>query len=128
MGAVNDMERMMYQPTAKQEAKWGALTVPQMPTDEEFKTRWAAKHKGKTTGWGMAKRDWVLNFLKNTREYQMGLWQGRVDNVRGLDYSEERNDNTYNLGYYRGYEGGTQGMDEATRTAFLAQYGAEVLA
>lgn len=55
----------------------------------------------------------------------MGLWQGRVDAARGLDYSEERSENTFNLGYYRGYteyESNRRGWDAATRQAFDSKY------
>jgi hypothetical protein len=38
-----------------------------------------------------------------TREYSQGCWQGKLDRASGLEYSEERNENVYNLGYYRGY-------------------------
>jgi hypothetical protein len=119
------MERKIYQPTEKQEAKWAAYTTPQMPSDEEFKARWAKSHGGKTAGWGMAKRDWVLASLKSSRDYQVGIWQGRVDAARGLDYSEERNDNHYNLGYHRGYCDYTsdrKGWDAAQRAEFDAKY------
>jgi hypothetical protein len=118
-------ERIMYQPTANQERKWAELAAIEMPSDDEFKARWAKRHGGKTTGWGLAKRDFVLANLKNSREYQMGLWQGRVDAARGLDYSEERSENTYNLGYYVGYtefESNYRGWDRATRERFDAQY------
>ena len=119
------MERKMYEPTEKQISKWNALIVPEMPTDEHFKTQWKKAHHGKETGWGMGKRNWVLSTMTNTREYQMGLWQGRVDAARGLEYSEERNENTYNLGYYRGYteyESNRRGWDNATCQSFDEKY------
>ena len=119
------MDRRMYEPTPEQEARWATLRVPREMTDEDFKALWAKKHGGKTTGWGIMKRDWVLGNLKNYREYHVGIWQGRVDAARGLPYSEERNENTYNLGYYRGYTdfaSDTKGWDEATRKAFYAKY------
>jgi hypothetical protein len=97
------MDRMMYKPTEKQEEKWSRFTEPTMPTDEEFKALWKKAHHGKEMGWGMIKRDWILGNLEKGREYQMGLWQGRVDAIRGLDYSEERLDKAYNVGYHRGY-------------------------
>lgn len=118
-------ERMMYEPTEKQEAKWAKLTIPEMPSDEMFKELWKTAHHGKLAGWGMGKRDWVVKMLGQTREYQMGLWQGRVDALRGVDYSEDRNENTYNLGYYRGYssfESDRKGMDKAQLAEFLAKY------
>lgn len=121
------MDRKMYQPTANQERKWAreAERVVEMPTDEEFKSRWAKCHHGKKAGWGMGKRDWILSNMTRTREYQMGIWQGRVDAANGLDYAEERNENTYNLGYYRGYtnyESNRRGWDAATRQRFDEQY------
>jgi hypothetical protein len=119
------MERKMYEPTENQERKWASLNLAPLPSDDEFKTRWAKAHHGKTAGWGMMKRDWIVSNLKNSREYQMGIWQGRVDRARGLEYSEERNDNTYNLGYYRGYtdyESNRRGWDRQTRKRFDEKY------
>jgi hypothetical protein len=119
------MDRKMYEPTAEQEAKWATLRVPREMTDDNFKALWAKKHGGKTAGWGMMKRDWVIGNLKYRREYHLGIWQGRVDAACGLSYSEERNENTYNLGYYRGYTDfarDTQGWDQETRDAFYAKY------
>lgn len=116
---------MTYQPTETQLAKWAHMTTPVMPSDAEFKADWARRHGGKTAGWGMAKKTWITSQMTATREYQMGLWQGRVDAARGIEYSEERNENTYNLGYYRGYteyESNRRGWDQATRAAFDARY------
>jgi len=115
------MDRKMYQPTEKQEQKWAEYSSVEMPSDEEFQARWAKSHHGKTTGWGMGKRDYVLSQMKYTREYQMGIWQGRVDRARGLEYSEERNENTYNLGYHRGYTG-FESLDWDTRNRVVQEY------
>jgi hypothetical protein len=116
------MEQRNYQPTEKQEQKWAALKPWTMPTDDEFKTIWMRKHHGKQTGWGLEKRQWIIQNLSSTREYQMGLWQGRVDFVRGLTYQDkhvdDENANSYNLGYYRGYtncESDMHGMDTESR-------------
>jgi hypothetical protein len=119
------MERKMYEPTKGNEKKWARFADIEMPSDDEFKARWANRHGGKTRGWGMAKRDFVLSQMTQTREYQMGLWQGRVDKARGLEYSEDRNENTYNLGYYRGYteyESNRRGWDRETRRRFDEKY------
>ena len=119
------MNRKLYQPTKNQEHKWSQFTPPAMPNDEEFQARWKRTHHGKLTGWGMGKRDWIVSNMSRTREYQMGIWQGRVDRARGLDYSEERSENTYNLGYYRGYteyESNRRGWDAATRQRFDENY------
>ena len=117
--------RKMYQPTESQERNWAKFTTPEMPTDEWFKDRWAKDHHGKINGWGMGKRDWVLSKMTKSREYQMGIWRGRVDAANNLPYAEERNENTYNLGYYRGYtqyQSDRRGWDQATRERFDAQY------
>jgi hypothetical protein len=119
-----EMDRKMYQPTESQEKRWAQFPAVDIPSDEEFKVRWAKAHHGKVTGWGMGKRDAVLSQMKNSREYQMGIWQGRVDRVRGLDYSEERNENTYNLGYHRGYTG-FDSLDVETRRRVEEEYGNE---
>lgn len=119
------MDRKMYEPTEKQEQKWSRLQLSQLPTDGEFQARWKNAHHGKLTGWGMGKRDWIIANLTQSRDYQMGLWQGRVDKARGLEYSEERTDNTYNLGYYRGYteyESNRNGWDAGTRQKFDEKY------
>jgi len=101
------MNQKMYAPTKNQERKWNNYGDPSpMPTDEEFKARWAKSHGGKTRGWGLKKRDWVLSNMTSTRDYQEAIWQGRVDFLQGLDYqADESNENAsaYNLGYYRGY-------------------------
>lgn len=120
------MERKMYEPTEKQLVWWNNDYTPSsVPSDDEFKAQWKRSHHGKVTGWGMAKRDWALAQLKNDPAYQRGIWQGRVDAARGLEYSEERNENAYNLGYHRGYtnyQSDRRGWDQATRDAFEAKY------
>lgn len=120
------MSRKMYQPTEKQEAKWATISPLPMPTDEDFQAMWKKAHHGKLAGWGMGKRDWIIANLKNSRDYQMGLWQGRVDKAQGLDYTEERIDAPYNLGYFRGYTEyelvGGNGWDREQLRAFRAEY------
>ena len=119
------MNRKMYQPTEKQQSQWASWTAPQLPSDDEFKSMWKKSHGGKITGWGMKKRDYIIGAMTSSPNYQMGIWQGRVDRACGLDYSEERNENTYNLGYYRGYteyESNRRGWDAATRADFDAKY------
>ena len=119
------MTRKMYRPTEKQLEKWNSFTTIEMPSDDEFKTRWAKAHHGKVTGWGMAKRDWIVSNMKYSLDYQMGLWQGMVDKANGLDYQEQNDEKTYNLGYYRGYtdyESNRKGWDPATRERFDAEY------
>ena len=121
------MTRKMYQPTKNQERKWARFdeAAGEMPTDEEFKARWAKCHHGVERGWGIGKRDWVLSGMTKTTDYQLGLWQGRVDKASGLGYSEDRNENTYNLGYHRGYaeyESNRRGWDAATRQRFDETY------
>jgi len=115
----------MYQPTQKQLDKWAQFTAPAMPSDEEFKAKWAKAHHGKQAGWGMGKRDWVTSHMTQTKEYQTGIWQGRVDAARGVNYSEDRNENTYNLGYHRGYteyQSNRKGWDQATKDEFDRKY------
>jgi len=111
----------MYEPTRGNEKKWARYQPVDMPSDDEFKTR--AKKSRKP--WGIIKRDFILGQMTQTREYQMGIWQGRVDAARELEYSEERTENTYNLGYYRGYTGyksDHRGWDAATRARFDEKY------
>lgn len=119
------MTRKMYEPTEKQIEKWSRFVAPEMPTDAEFKARWTKAHHGKSTGWGIGKCNWIVSAMSCSQDYQMGLWQGRVDAARGLDYSEERSEKTYNLGYHRGYteyESNRRGWDQATRDAFDQKY------
>lgn len=119
------MTRTMYQPTEKQLSKWAEFDNVEMPSDEQFKEWWKKSHHGKLAGWGMGKRDWILREMKFNREYQMGLWQGRVDAANGLDYAEKQDESTYNLGYYRGYinfASDTRGWDKATRERFYQNY------
>lgn len=118
-------ERKIYQATNSQTRKWDEFTPVVVPDDDWFKARWTCTHHGKTRGWGLGKRDWMLSQMKNSRDYQMGLWQGRVDAARNVDYAEERNENTYNLGYHRGYteyQSNRRGWDQATREKFDSKY------
>lgn len=115
------MTRKMYKPTKNQERNWAKFGNAEMPTDETFK----ARSKKERKPWGILKRNYVFGQMTRAREYQMGLWQGRVDKARGLEYSEDRNENTYNLGYYRGYTGyesNRRGWDSATRQRFDETY------
>lgn len=122
------MERIIYEPTKKQTESWAIADgkVRPMPTDDEFKAMWKKAHHGKVTGWGMGKSNWIVSEMKNTSDYQRGIWQGRVDCAQGLPYSEERNEKTYNLGYYRGYtefeNRRTGGWDRAQAAAFEEKY------
>lgn len=119
----NTLERKMFELTQRQLKKCHAV---EMPGDEWFQERWKKGHHGKLAGWGMGKRNFVLGSMTCTPEYQRGLWQGRVDKLRGLPYAEERNENTYNLGYHRGYtswdNNSRNGFDEPTYTQFVEQY------
>ena len=123
-------KRKVYQPTEKQEEKWAKFEPKEMPTDEEFKERWKKAHGGKEAGWGMMKRDWILSNMKETRDYQIGLWQGRVDKANGIPYAEKSEVTTYNLGYYRGYtdyESDRRGWTEEMRRKFDEQYVIETI-
>lgn len=120
-----------FQPTEKQLAKWEALTPATIPTDDEFKTRWMKAHHGKVTGWGMGKRDWVANHaddhLTCTVDYNLGLWQGRIDAMNGEPSADtsEYHTNPYHNGYYYGYESFQsfwKGFDQAARAEFEAKY------
>jgi hypothetical protein len=87
------MERKMYEPTDKQNQKWNGFKSIEMPTDDEFKTRWAKSHHRTTRGWGLGKRQWIVGNLS-----QLGL-----DYQTPLSDDDGENMNAYNLGYYRGY-------------------------
>ncbi|HSW63400.1 MAG TPA: hypothetical protein VLH56_08830 [Dissulfurispiraceae bacterium] len=121
---------MRYEPTAKQLEKWSAKP-PEMPSDDEFKTRWMKAHNGKVTGWGMGKRDWVAlhanDHLTQTVDYNLGLWQGRVDAARGETAQPTPNyhTNPYDHGYYSGYNSFAsfwQGFDKNARQQFTQKY------
>lgn len=122
------MDRVLYQPTQKQLEKWALADAsqPGMPTDEWFKERWEKDHHGKQSGWGMGKKNWIVGQMKNTSEYQRGIWQGRVDCATGYGYAEERSESAYNLGYFRGYtefeSRGTGGWDSAQAQEFKSTY------
>ena len=121
------MNGKTYQMSNKQLArieKAKSYPVPQMPTDDEFKAQWKKRHHGKLSGWGIAKRDWVLRNMKNAEDYTYGIWQGRLDALRGIEYTEERFDNTYNMAYYRGYtnvKSDLRGMDAESREWLMSQ-------
>ena len=96
-----------------------------MPTDEEFKATWKRQHHGKSTGWGLGKRQWIISNMSRGTEYVTGLGQGAVDAANGLNYQELDEDKSYNLGYYRGYtnyESNRRGWDAATRQRFDKLY------
>jgi len=119
------MARKLYTLTEKQLRKAAESPAVEMPSDDEFKAAWKKSHHGKPAGWGMGKAAWIKRQMKNDPEYVRGLWQGMVDQANGLDYSEERNESVYNLGYYRGYteyESNRNGWDAATRERFDAEY------
>ena len=119
---------LQYKPTKNQLRKWGEVGTPvAMPTDEEFKAQWAKSHGGKTRGWGMKKRDFILGNMTGTREYQEAIWQGRVDFLQGVDYNNDTDENpsAYNLGYYRGYTNCLSdlgGFDDGTILRMLSTY------
>jgi len=125
------MERKQYQPTEKQLAKWNALKPAAMPTDDEFKAAWKRGHHNVERGWGMDKRDWVANHsddnLTCTVEYNLGLWQGRIDALLGLDPIEitDYNNDPYQYGYFRGFNGFEsfwKGYDFQARERLASQY------
>ena len=121
-------ERMMYQPTEKQAETWAAMPEPTMPSDDEIKAM-AKKMRGGKKPWGILKRDIILGNQRISPEYQRGLWQGRVDAARGLDYSEERSEASYNVGYYTGYtefHSNYRGWDRATQERFYNTYMADL--
>ena len=123
-GTGTKSERIMFEPTEKQIAKW-VFTEREMPDDEEFKTMWAKKHGGKTNGWGMGKRDWAKTNLAASRDYQIGMWQGRVDMANKQSYHEERTTASYNYGYHLGYTEYPEfrrGIDKKTAEEFDAKY------
>jgi len=130
------MERKMYQMTEKQAARFANTPTQEQidvrvaeirsgVSDEQFKADWKRRHHGKVTGWGMEKAQTIINLLQGTIEYQRGIWQGRVDKARGLDYTEERLEKSYNLGYYRGYneyESNRRGWQQWQRDEFDSLY------
>ena len=119
-------ERKIFSLTAQQLQKTTPENeLPAIPSDDAFKASWAKHHRGKVTGWGMGKRDYMLRRLRTSAEYQRGIWQGRADKARGLQYSEERTEKSYNLGYHLGYveyESNRHGWDEATKKKFDEMY------
>ena len=130
------MERKLYQMTEKQIARFADkptqaeidIKVAELrdgSRDEGFKADWKRRHHGKVTGWGMGKAQCIIQLLQGTIEYQRGIWQGRVDKARGLGYSEDRAEKSYNLGYYRGYteyESNRRGWQADQRAEFDTLY------
>lgn len=122
------MERRIYSLTEKQIEKCARAnngSLDNMPSDDEFKAQWKKGHHGKVSGWGMGKASFITNRMASNPEYMRGLWQGMVDKASSLEYSEERNENAYNLGYYRGYteyESNRKGWDSNTRQQFDNSY------
>lgn len=132
-------DRVMYQFTEKQlerMARQGLRTwtekeaevqaqLADAERDAAIKARWMKAHHGKARGWGLLKAQYILDSMKLTIDYQLGIWQGRVDKGRGLGYQEERLEKPYNMGYHVGYcdyESNRRGWDVATRERFDAQW------
>ncbi len=112
------MERRIYQPTQKQTS---LPTTISLPSDAEIKAQ-AARCR---TPWGLVKRNLALKALRGTHDYNIGLWQARVDAARGTGYSEERFSREYNLGYHQGYTGyqsDRNGWDPTIREQFDSAY------
>lgn len=108
------------------EAQIRKCAVVQMPDDAWFKQHWAKRHHGNSFGWGIGKHDWIVSNMKVTADYVRGLWQGRVDKLNRLPFSEERAELPYNIGYERGFLGwhkDKDGLDRATYAAFVKEYG-----
>jgi len=104
---IEAMKRRMYKLTKSNEKK-----IVTEPNDiDKLVSRFDEKKSEYKTGqmFGMAKRDYKCALIAGTRDYIIGCWQGKLDNVEGLEYSEERNDKYYNLGYYRGYNENPRG-------------------
>ncbi len=97
------MEEQVYQPTEKQEQRWSEMKAPEIPTDDAIKEKWKKSHRGSERGWGMLKAQLMAQQHQYTREYQIGLWQGKLDKANKVDYCEKSGEKSYNLGYYRGY-------------------------
>ena len=89
----------MYQLSEKQiekankEAKWAANRRAEADAN---KAKLGKKY-------GLICRQIGADALKGDTEYQRGIWQARIDKANGLEYSEERLESSYNLGYYRGW-------------------------
>jgi hypothetical protein len=93
------MSRVMYQLTEKE------LKKLQGKAEAAQKRReWADANKKKLgKRYGIECRNAGADALKGDPEYQRGIWQARIDKARGLEYSEDRLESAYNLGYYRGW-------------------------
>jgi len=59
--------------------------------------------------YGLQKRNATASALKGNIEYLIGQGQGRLDQLAGLPYSEDRLDAAYNMGYHDGYTISTSG-------------------
>jgi len=125
------MDRKQYQPTEKQLQKWGTLKSSEMPSDDEFKAAWKHSHHNVERGWGMGKRDWVVNHANDhliwTIEYNIGLWQGRIDALQGLEPIEtpDYHNDPYQYGYFHGFNGFESfwhGYDAQARAKLIEQY------
>jgi hypothetical protein len=124
----NGNKRVMYEPNEKQKKRWAEFKndPPKIPSDDEFKEKWKQSHHGKEIGWGMEKQKYMLAILRQHPNYELGIGQGRVDAHRGLDYAEERDQKTYNLGYHLGfteYQSNRNGWDDETKKKFDEKYG-----
>ena len=97
------MNRKMYQLTERDTEK--ANRVREQAERELAHIEENADRLRKQKKYGLRKRDVARRALKGDTEYVRGLWQGRIDRVRGMDYTDERPGSSYNMGYYTGWNG-----------------------
>jgi hypothetical protein len=93
------MTRIQYQLTQTDLNKAAKLAQQAAARREQTETNTSSNKKVQAA----KRRAATMDELKGNPEYHRGIWQARIDNARGLPYSEDRNDSAYNLGYYRGY-------------------------
>lgn len=59
--------------------------------------------------YGIVKRDAVGNALRLTRDYRLGLGQGKLDRYNDQPYTAQRGSPEYNLGYHEGWHDNPSG-------------------
>ena len=125
------MGRKIFEPTEKQLTNWAKLKPVVMPSDDEFKFLWKKSNYGRETGWGKGKLHWIEihknDHLTCTVEYNLGLWQGRVDAANHLEAQPSPNNRTdpFDFGYFTGFnsfESFWDGCDPNARDSFLQKY------
>jgi hypothetical protein len=95
----------MYQVTPQDEAKASGKLAQRTAQMERVEADHAAgvSFRKRQTTYGLKKRDTARLLLTGDIDYYEGRGQGMIDQMMGLEYTEERRSKAYNMGYHDGF-------------------------